>query len=573
MHPVGLDEFRAVANIPSSLQHVSGGVRVTVMPCPRHVLSDRSLPAGAPRPVGPVPAGGPPIRSDDASAVQAFFHTRELVQRLQAYGWPKPADYFRLAAPEIKVFYRSGIAQGPGKDGRTVNACVSPEGWHPGAAGLAPGAMPPPTLEVHLAWADLRRRERAIWPWGGPPVQAIPFGIAADRRWLWHEFGHVLLVASTGELELRFAHNGGDAMAAIVADPGSKLEGHLRGSTFPFVHLPRRHDRCASDGWSWSGTMHAELAAVPHAKHPIRKGYRSEQILSSSLFRLYRCIGGDTGAGGSSERHRASHYAMYLILQAMQLMGDARIQPTYTAAQFVHWLRQADRQTGVWSMTGGSPFTRVGGTLAKVIRWAFEAQGLHGRGNGPGLPPPVDIYIRDRRPTTDVPGFGRADYGFGSYVPVSLHWQSQPSDPAPRWQADPGTGIVHQPGSGRVEVRVCNRGSVGANNVTVSLWAKAWPFPGGQPVWDGKNSWTECPAVGPAVQNVAASGPNGAVVFTFELPALAQGPYLLFAQATCRDDRANTDPALSLACSYLSTPLVDLVPHDNNLALRVIDVP
>ena len=111
-------------------------------------------------------------------------------------------------------------------------------------------------------------------------------------------------MASVGELQFRFAHSPGDALAAIVADPESKLamDPNWRGSTFPWVFLPRRHDRCVSHGWSWGGSMHYALSQVPESQAPRRKGYWSEQILSSSLFRLYRCLGGDTTKVGSPDQ-------------------------------------------------------------------------------------------------------------------------------------------------------------------------------------------------------------------------------------------------------------------------------
>ena len=60
--------------------------------------------------------------------------------------------------------------------------------------------------------------------------------------------------------------------------------------------------------------------------------------------------------------------------------------------------------------------------MHKVVRWAFEAQGLYRSfTNAPGYPPPVDIFIESLRPTTDLVS-GTLDYGKGSYVPVSLQW-------------------------------------------------------------------------------------------------------------------------------------------------------
>lgn len=556
-----------------------------VMPSPRYVAADRNLPAASPRPLrinipGPA-ADNLPIRSDDASALQAFFHARDLLQRMQAYGWT-PQNYFRATRPEIQIFYRSGISPGPGKDGRCVNARVLPEGWPAHAVGQQPNNAILPAVQIHLAWADLRRRARGAWTPGGAPSPAIPFGVAADKRWMWHEFGHVLLVTSTGELEFRFAHSPGDAMAAIAADPESNLTGTLRTLTFPFVFVPRQHNRCASDGWSWSGTMHAALRDVPADQHPRRKGYASEQILSSSLFRLYRCIGGDTGAAGppgdqaAHERHRASHYCLYLIMQAMQLMGDAGTQAVATPDQFVRLLREADRQVDEWvaQLPGRPPYRRMGGTATKVIRWAFEAQGLYGTGNGPGQPEGIDIYIRDRRPATDADIYGHTDYGAGSYVPVSLDWPGA-GNAAP-WHAHTTQGMVHRPDDGRVDVLVRNRGSDAPKpeeapvqvTATVRLWYAAWAN-GTPPSWDPTgNGWTECAASGQATQAVPWNAPQ---TFTF-IFAPAPGRYILFAQATCAEDHAITDAAMGLACSLRPTPLADLVPNDNNLGVLVVTI-
>ena len=73
-----------------------------------------------------------------------------------------------------------------------------------------------------------------------------------------------------------------------------------------------------------------------------------------------------------------------------------------------------------------------------MIRWAFEAQGLYRNiTNAPGHPPPVDVYIPDRRPLRDHP-YGDITYGPGSYNPVSLEWDPRESGPGapPIWQAD-----------------------------------------------------------------------------------------------------------------------------------------
>ena len=53
--------------------------------------------------------------------------------------------------------------------------------------------------------------------------------------------------------------------------------------------------------------------------------------------------------------------------------------------------------------------------MHKVIRWAFEAQGLYNPfgkiTNAPGTPPPVDVYIKDLRPTSETTPCGDINYG------------------------------------------------------------------------------------------------------------------------------------------------------------------
>jgi hypothetical protein len=55
--------------------------------------------------------------------------------------------------------------------------------------------------------------------------------------------------------------------------------------------------------------------------------------------------------------------------------------------------------------------------------------------------------------------------------------------------------------------------------------------------------------------------------FTHVPPA---GRYIVVAMVDCDGDPANTNAATLYPCSYLATPLVDLVSGDNNIGLRVI---
>jgi hypothetical protein len=568
-----------------------------VMTCPGFVVTDNLRPgqieiANLNRAVPSL--DHPRAHSNAFAAISAFNNVEEFFYRLDDYGLGV-APYFRIATTPLKVFYRSGVRPGPGKDGQTVNARVLPEGWNPDFVGPTPLGERP-VLELHLALADLWTRNRHVWnPRNPRRSQAQPLGIAADARWIWHEIGHVLLMCSVGELEFRFAHSAGDSLAAIVCDPQSVLAGddNWRGATFPWVFTPRRHDRCVTCGWGWGGTLHYDMSVVPDATLPRRKGYWTEQILSSSLFRFYRSIGGDTvpigppaaaGGPGEATRQSASHYSVYLIMRAIQIMGTSGVILANEPDQFVSALIDADVGTGDWTVAwtllfdvlyqppiANVPFAfdRVGGCVWKVIRWAFEAQGLYGPDgtivNAPGFPPSVDVYIPDLRPTTEATRYGDIDYGPGAYVPVSLAFDpaQTAADPAPLWQADSAAGIVFA--GGAITVFVGNRGTEAAAGVVVGVWWIAWAPATAAPDWNAAG-WT---AIAPSAAQTIA--PSAIAAFgPFDFAPTAGERYLVFAQATCPDDPANSDPATGLPCSALDVPLVDLVANDNNLGLVVI---
>jgi hypothetical protein len=522
-----------------------------------------------------LPGLGPPVRSNDLSAVSAFRNLKQLFDRFALYSID-PVSYFKIAGLPIKGMYRSGVRPGPGKDGQTINASVQPEGWPPGSTGFT-NSGDHPMLEVHLALGDLSRRARRPWN-RADRSQVEPLGIATDARWIWHEIGHVLLMASVGELEFRFAHSAGDALAAIVADPSSDLmtgahdaaKEARRGETFPWVFIPRRHDRCVRRGWSWSGSLHRSLRQVPDADRLRRKGYWSEQILSSSLFRAYRCLGGDTVDAGTKDpdrvaRKAASDYVVFLIVKGIGLLADARFAPANRAEQFVAALMDADISTAAF--TPPDP-DRIGGCAHKVIRWAFEAQGMYPAdaaviSNVPGQPPAVDIYIQDGRPTAERGYRCTVEHGAGAYVPVSLDWgrYADPSADTPEWFAS-NTAVEHQ--GGQLFVTVGNRGHQTATGVTVNVWWRPWPNGDPPPLWDEPN-WN------PSGDQPAQDIPPGQ---TRQFGGFALGfgaeRHLVFAQATCADDRANTDRLTSYPCSSSPTPLPDLVAGDNNLGLVVI---
>ena len=524
-----------------------------------------------------LPLDGDP-RTGDFAALSSYMHARLLFDRIRNYGL-SPEEYFKFANFPLIVRYRATISPGPGKDGRTVNAAVDydPPSSEFGQPKNEMQDLRKP-LQVRFALGDLRRSLS----------QREPLGVATDPRWAWHEFGHVLLAARTGGLELPFVHSVGDALAAIACDPESRLATHqggrFRGLTFPWAHISRRHDRSASLGWSWSGTFHRQGRMPDYTSNRQRKGYQSEQILSSSLFRLYRCLGGDTLLApdidgnrfpDAAARLRAADYVIYLVLKAMEAFPPAIAGSVESPLQFVDALVRADCDTLPETNPTLPLYDRVGGWARKVIEWAFEVQGLSRVldddtvNDGPGEPPAVDVFIPNLRPV------GEGDVG--GYMPVSLDWHGAgPAAAEPSWLARQPEGMrIH---NRRLTVTVHNRGTSQADNVRVRAWWARWNAgvpPWAPAAWAANANhpiWTELK--GPNHQHdIPAGGSHQFPHSTDKLPNQT-GRYLVLAAATCADDEPNINadayPALPTATD--PTPLVDLVAGDNNLGLVVHDV-
>lgn len=513
-----------------------------------------------------------PVRDNDVSALCAFANCSRFYDLVAGFGID--LDTFVVAArPEMQVHYRSGITPGPGRDGQTVNAQVTIE------PATAAAFLPEPlrTIEMHLALGELSRARPSIAP--SEPAWAQPLGIAASPRWIWHEFGHVLIASRLGDLEFDFAHSAGDAMAAVISDPYSRLAdsgggvaGDFRGMTYPWVFIPRRHDRCVMLGWSWSGTLNRSLLDAPAFQRDGRKGYIGEQILSSTLFRLYRSLGGDTVRADDKPnfalRERASLVTMYLLIQAVRSMA----QPPSVAEALETCMEDADTGlTTPLALGGGDGWT--GGRARKVVRWAFEAQGMFPPDrrvdhNAPGLAPAVDVYIPDGRPPEEMTGSGPVRHRPGGYVPVSLDWDGER-----KWQAI-GKDLTLFP----FRITLGNRGDQPATGLRMRAW---FGLASGDPAardWDMGDRIAWLPAIGPIDLGITIPG-HGTVRAAAALeeaaaPAAAAGAaVLLLVEITCADDRANSDPAALLPTAIVDRPpevprhVADLVANDNNLGL------
>jgi hypothetical protein len=377
-------------------------------------------------------------------------------------------------------------------------------------------------------------------------------GLAADPRWAWHEFGHVLSYAATGALEFEFAHSVGDSLAAVLNDATSCLAGELLydGETYPWVHAGRRHDRDAAAGWCWCGRRNGQRHAMPAYPPKLFKGYVEEQMLSSSVFRFYRAIGGHP-KNDAAMRKRAASATAYLLLRAALLLGPAALVPARSADALVSAMVDADIGTH-------QPGTLLfpGGCLHKVLRWAFERQGLFATSlpdknvEGPGLSPAVDLWVMDRRSDADK----------GGYEPVTLEWPAaQPDAEEPAWFADRDRGV--RVDGGNIHVGVCNGGAHDAADVTVRAWAA--------PVRSGTLHWHPVGEI-----NLTTVRGRDCVPACITAGLSGKRQYLLV-EVSASGDRSNMESSTGLPCATGAPPaeseaLRDLVANDNNLALRLI---
>jgi hypothetical protein len=529
-------------------------------------LVDPPLPDGVPKQVPPSVHAH--VRTNTFAAVNAFFHTSDLFKRMRQYGLP-PDAYFRFVTRPIDVRYRAGILPGFG-DGRTVNAQVR---WT-----LRPdtnGAWTKGAIEVRYALGDLESAVGRLPADLPSAVERSPLGVASDPRWCWHEACHVLLTAAVGDLEFRFAHSAGDAMAAILSDPESKLasdrsgalanDGPWRGVTFPWVFIPRRHDRAVRDGWSWTGPLNRrEMYFAPPGLSD-KRGYWTEQILSSSLFRLYRAIGGDSEAivGGQrvpakADRQNAADYVVYLIMRAIETLGAAAATASTDPDHFVDALRKADTATA----TAAGPGGYIGGTVHKVVQWAFERQGLYAAPSpgslvaGPEELATVDLHIEDQRSQPD-----------GPYSPVDLLGNA--------WRAHSNAikvtaSIIPWVRRRKIRVRVQNRGRTAATGTRVDVWVA--PVIGGIPSFPDAQ-WTPLGSDTDTVPGASGEAPGARTFgpFSWTPPAGPPRDYAILAAASCDADRSNIDSATGYPCvSVGGGPIQVLVGCDNNLGLTTV---
>lgn len=428
-----------------------------------------------------------PARTNNFAAVNAYYHCDRFFRLVQNLGFTI-STYFDGTSFPVPVDHRGRFGS---VDGLEINASCSGDG-----DGIA---------NVDFELADLTDPSN-------------PMGLAADWRIVLHELGgHGILYDHVGTANFGFAHSAGDSFAVILNDPTTQAAD--RFDTFPWISIAgRRHDRAVAAGWGWGGSQ--DLG-----------GYNSEQILATTMFRVYRSIGGDSTS--LARREFAARCMAYLMLRAVGTLTPTS-NPN-SPAQFLTALLTAD--AGNWTSEG-----IFGGAYGKVFTWSFEKQNLNG-----GAKPSVDVYIDD----------GRA----GEYDYLPVHWATTAI-----WnRRSPDSGTSHEePALGHTNyayVKIKNRGTSVANNVIVKGYhckpsaGVLWPN-------DLQPMTTAQLSAGTLQPNDAEDKTVGPFEWTPVTNAWGHDCMLMIVSAT--GDPSNVD-------NFTAGEVVEdwrLVPNDNNVAQR-----
>lgn len=439
------------------------------------------------------------VRTNDFAAVNAYYHTDRFFTLVESLGFPIQSYFDKTIFP-VPVDHRDNVNGNP----NAINArCV---GNGEGGIGFAGYALNDLT--------DI-----------GNPV-----GRACDSRVHFHELGgHGILYEHVDRANFGFAHSAGDSLSAIFHDPESRAQDRYRYAPWNPSN-DRRFDRSPAAGWAWGGTNDD-------------KGYGSEQILCTTMFRVYQSIGGDSN--DKNQKRFASRMVIYLILRAVSNLTPAT-NPR-NALGFANELIAVDLLN--WTSEGV-----FGGAYNKVIRWSFEKQGLFqspthvGPVSRRGQPPDVDVFIDDGRA-------GEYDYQENYSTNQSI-WNRRAPDGGTAHQ-DPVKGVRNF-----AYVKIKNRGITQAQNVRVRGFHRkpgaattVWPI-----------DFEPLTTVELAAGTLKSLSQEEKVVGPFEwIPtsdALGQDALMMVVSA-------NNDPSnINNFTEGETVPEWRLVPNDNNIGLR-----
>jgi len=443
-------------------------------------------------------------RTNDFAAVSAYYHPDRLFALIEDLGFPR-ATYFDGTTFPVHIDHRSSIGTTTGIE---VNAFCGGDAEGNGI-GLVGYCL------------------------GDTTDTANPLGRSVDKWVHWHEIGgHGILWDHVNSPNFGFAHSAGDGLAALQNDPESALRALPERFRYaPFrAGLDRWFNRDVAAGWGWGGSNDLN-------------GYNSEQILATTHFRLYRSLGGDSN--DVARRWFASRAATYLILRAVGTLTPGTNPGN--ALGLCNALMAVDLLN--WTSEG-----LFGGAYNKVIRWAYEKQGLfQASGAVPpfstaGAPPAVDVYIDD----------GRA----GEYQFQAVHWNNTSV-----WNRNAADGMTAHQNAVREAVnygyvKLKNRGTSVATGVVVKGYHC---LPGAGLTW--KTDFTQMePLAGITVASIGANNSEEVIVgpFSWTPNENVYGHDCMLMVASATGDPSNVD-------NFTVGETIEewrLVPNDNNIGQR-----
>lgn len=379
----------------------------------------------------------------------------------------------------------------------------------------------------------------------GTDGSAITFGEggipdASDAMLILHEYGHVIqesirTSSSTGNHASGLSEGFPDFLAAVYYDDKHTNPAKTRGLMFSWNSNP-------TDAF-----LPARTYDLPHRfdgpEWAAANAYGRAAIWCSVMFELYRKLGGDS-------THAPTKAAARDLVIRLHVAANAGVPAqAATLTQIVQQLEAADAGLGGWRYADG--------LHVKVIRDTFARRGAPGY-----VPPPVDVYIFDKREG----GYGTPD---GQDDFKANLWKADFSDTPDVWVTAgsratdaPAKPRVGQPA--RLWVRVKNRGTVASGPVTVKAFGATAPAM----VWP--TDWAPLDPATPAlgVPDVAPLPAVGQVVGPFTWVPQAAGHASILVVVECAADRAVTETLAPGA----TVPHLDLVPFENNVALRTFTV-
>ncbi|WP_297771289.1 hypothetical protein [uncultured Roseovarius sp.] len=500
-----LDALRDVVELPDALddgnEHRLEGRFVTVRNVSPPNLAAPTTPLGQQFQAS--------VPTDDFAAINGYYHCDQCFRLVENLGFDVE-EYFDGTNFPVTVDHRATI----GGQANSVNAQAPGNSTSDGSDGFRFALLAPNST----------------------------IGMAVEQRVTWHEFGHALLWDHLNSPNFRFAHSPGDTIASILLDPDSNAPDP--GRTFPWTIITRRHDHAPASGFGWGG-VRDDPFPVGSIISGDRAGYAREQILSSTLFRLYRSAGG--GSADPQTRRDAAQRTVWLILETISALSPFA-QPQ-NAEDFFNLMIEAE----VMSTSTVRPIAR--GLLPKVLRWSFEQQGLFQPPGAPtpvttpGAPPSVDVFIDD----------GRG----GGYDEAEAE-QVEPPGLVIRTAADSGTSH-QQPAEGEtgfVYLTVQNRGQETATDVTAQVVARQ--------VTDGTDwahDWDPLTATNGAGSTFSVAPGEEVRIGPFEWTPQFGGDWFLFADVDCPEDRSLVRSTFSGTC-----PVSTVAMMDNNASSRRVSV-